>query len=416
MKRSLLPLGIACLLAFSGCGGGSTDSFSSAPNFSPSSDGRARLLDQSGQPAVVAIDSLGAAPAQFVYADVASFSDANPALTGTIQQACQGLALSTQLFGPNLVYAVLTSLSPETGQSLLSSLNGNFDPSTPAGLARCSDAFAVVGAVQQNGGRNPEVQSRLSPDLSTMPKFHSLRLLWPGAVPSTQRTVLKQLRDSLAYPSNGTPLQKVLKVADMNKYLNGTFDPRIFGFQAVVNDVASLATPAQIIEGLRLDYTGGFQNETQVGILTYQQRPGITLATPYSVANGGTRTDPYPFAGNGFTATTKANAVPEWILPSAGVDVQEGDTLTLVQPDGTRVLQATFQTGHWVDPMGTILSRRLSNRLAVNQWIQYQGHPLLVLSQDDDFRYVYSDQTLPPALLSDQVQVGPSEYQGKIPR
>jgi len=416
MKRSLLPLGIACLLAISGCGGGSSDSFSSAPNISPSSDGRARLLAQSGQPAVVSIDSLGSAAAQFVYTDVANFSDTNPALTGTIQQACQGLGLSTQLFGPNVVYALLISISPDTGQSMLSSLNGNLDPSTPGGFSRCSDAFAVVGAPQQNGGRNPEVQSRLSPDLSTMPKFHSLRLLWPGAVPSAQRAVLKQLRDSLTYPANSTPLQKVLKVTDMNKYLNGTFDPSIFGFQAVVNDVASLITPAQIIEGLRLDYSGGFQNETQVGILTYRQQPGVTLTTPYSIANGGTRTDPYPFAGNGFTATIKANAIPEWILPSSGISVQEGDTLTLVLADGTRVLQATFQSGHWVDPMGNILSRRLSNRVPVHEWTQYQGHSLLVMSQDDDFRSVYSDQTLPQGLLIDQVQVGPSEYRGKIPR
>ena len=83
--------------------------------------------------------------------------------------------------------------------------------------------------------------------------------------------------------------------------------------------------------------------------------------------------------------------------------------------DGTRVLQATFQSGHWVDPMGTILSRQLSNRVRLNEWTQYQGHSLLVLSQDDNFRYVYSDQALPSGFLIDQVQVGPSEYRGKIP-
>ena len=415
MKKSLFSLAIAACFLISGCGGSPSENFSAPSQSSPAADGRARLLAQSGQPAVNSIDSLGGPSAQFVYSDIARFSDANPDLTGTIQQACQGLGLSAQLFGPNLVSALLFSVSPDSGQSLCSSLNGNLDPATPDGFSRCRDAFTVVGASQQSGGRNPEVQSRLSPELSTMPKFHSLRLLWPGAVPPAQRAVLKQLRDSLTYPPNGTPVQKVLKVSDMTKYLNGTFDPRIFGFQAVVSDVASLTTPAQIIEGLRLDYSGGFQNETQLGILSYQQRPGFTLTPPYSIANGGTRTDAYPFAGNGFTATVKANAIPEWVLPSAGIEVQEGDTLTLVQADGSRVLQATFQSGHWVDPMGTILSRQQTNRARVHEWIQYQGHSLLVLSQDDQFRYVYSDQALPSGFLLDQVQVGPSEYRGRIP-
>ena len=415
MKNPLYALGITCWIILSGCGGGSSDSFSSASNPVPAAEGRARLLAQSGEPAVRSIDSLGSPGAPFVYFDVANFSDANPALTGTIQQACQGLGLSSQLFGPDVVYALLLSISPDTGQSLCSSLNGNLDPATPNGFSRCSDAFTVVGAAQQTGGRNPEVQGLLSPELSTMAKFHSLRLLWPAGVPSAQRSVLKQLRDSLTYPANGTPLQKVIKVSDMNNYLNGTFDPRISGFLAVVNDVASLMTPAQIIEGLRLDYPGGFQNETQVAILAYRQQASFTIIPPYSIANGGTRTDAYPFAGNGFTATVKANAIPEWILPSAGIEVQEGDTLTLVLADGTRVLQATFQSGHWVDPMGTILSRQQSNRVRVNEWTEYQGHPLFVLSQDDEFRYVYSDKTVPPGLLIEQTQVGPSEYRGKIP-
>jgi hypothetical protein len=404
VKKLLLVL----LLIIAGCG--NSDVAPVAP--SQGVDGRARLVNLAPA-AVPPIDSLGPASA-LVYADIAAFNDNNPSLTGTVNQAITGLALSVQTFGASRLAELLRSVLPDTGQSLCSSLAGNFEPATPAGAERCRDAMAVVGAPQQSGGRNPEVQSGLSPDLSTMPKFHSLRLLWPGAVPSQQRSILKQLRDSLTYPTAGTPLQKVLKVADMNNYLNGTFDPRVSGFQAVVNDVASLATPAEIIEGLRLDYVGGFQNETQVAILQYRQLPSFSLLIPYSPANGGNRTDAYPFAGNGFTATVKANAIPEWVLPSGGVPLQTGDTMTLVQADGTHILQATFQSGHWVSPGGQVLTRRLGREM-INARVEYQGMTLFVTSQDEQFRHVLSDQPLPPALVSDVVQVGAGEWRGKIP-
>ena len=375
-------------------------------------DGRARLLNLAPA-AVPPIDALGPSSA-LVYADIAAFNDSNPALTGSVNQATNGLALTVQTFGAPTLAALLSSITPDTGQSLCSSLAGNFDPSTPAGADRCRDALAVVGAPQQTGGRNPEVQSRLSFELSSMPKFHSLRLLWPGAVPPQQRAVLKQLRDSLTYPATGTPLQKVIKVSDMNNYLNGTFDPRVSGFQAVVSDVASLSTPTEIIEGFRLDYPGGFQNETQVALLQYRQQPSFTLLIPYAPANGGDRTDAYPFAGNGFTATTKANAIPEWVLPSGGIALQSGATLTLVQSDGTRILHFSFESGHWVVPNGTILTRRAA-RIPVNAWTVYQGKNLFVTSQDEKFRYVTTDQFPPEGLLADQVQVGLGEWRGKIP-
>lgn len=409
MKKLLLGLA----LFISGCGGGtsSTPALAPAPP-GPGQDGRARL--QSLAPGVIpAIDSLGQA-STIIYADVASFNDSNPALTGTVNQAVAGLALTVQNFGAARLAALLASIFSDNGQSLCSSLAGNFDPATPEGASRCRDAMAVVGAVQQSGGRNPEVQSRLTPDLSSMSKFHSLRLLWPAGVPPQQRAVLKQLRDSLTFPPNGTPLQKVIKVADMNNYLNGTFDPRVSGFAALVSDVANLNTPAQIIEGLRLDYPGGFQNETQVAILAYRQQPSFTLVIPYSAANGGNRTDAYPFAGNGFTATVQANALPEWTLPQGGIPLQTGDTLTLVLADGTRVLQATFDAGHWVSPSGTLLTRQLS-RTSVNDWTDYQGYRFFVTSQDNQFRYVTSDQAVPPEILLDQVQVGRGEWRGKLP-
>ncbi len=399
-------------LLVSGCGG----SNNSAPNaFVPpalSGDGRARLVNLA--PAVVpAIDALGPS-SQVVYADVATFNDLNPALTGTIHQAVAGLALTVQTFGAPKLADLLASVFSDNGQSLCSSLAGNFDPATPSGGERCRDALAVVGASQQTQGRNPEVQSRLTPDLSSMPKFHSLRLLWPAGVPPQQRAALKQLRDSLTFPSNGTLLQKVIKVADMNNYLNGTFDPRASGFAALVSDVASLQTPAQIIEGLRLDYPGGFQGETQVAILQYRQLPSFALIIPYSAANGGNRTDAYPFAGNGFTATVQANAIPEWTLPDGGIPLQTGDTLTLVQADGTRILQATFEAGHWVRPDGMILTRQLG-RTSVNAWTEYQGFRLFVTSQDEHFRYVTSDRPVPAGVLLEQAQVGRGEWRGKIP-
>ncbi|MBN9420425.1 MAG: hypothetical protein J0I12_33560 [Candidatus Eremiobacteraeota bacterium] len=395
---------IAFALLLAGCGSESPPSISAAP---PTLDGRARLL-QMAPASVPAIDALGV-DALLVYADVAAFSNANPALTGTIAQAVDGVEGTVRDFGAARLAALLASLSPDNGQSLCSSVAGNLDSATPSGADRCRDSLAVVGLSPQNGGRNPEVQARLSPDLNSLAKFHSLRLLWPAGVPPQQRQALKQLRDSLTYPVEGTPLQKALKVADMNRYLNGTFDPRVSGFAAVSSDVASLTTPAQMIEGLRLDYPGGFQNEVQVAILQYHQLSSFTMSTPYSPANGGTRTDDYPFSGTGFTATTQANAIPEWTLPAGGVPLQSGDTLTLLQADGTRVLQATFQGGHWLSPNGTPLTRR-QGRTTVEQWTVYQGHRLFVTSQDASYRYVLSD-----AAVLDLEQVGLGEWRGRIP-
>lgn len=396
---------IALALLLAGCGGDSPSSTLPAP--APTPDGRTRLL-QLAPASVPAIDALGV-DSLLVYADVASFSNADTALTGTIDQAVLGVAGTVQNLGASQLASLLSALLPENGQSLCASLAGNFDPVTPSGPLRCRDSLAVAGALQQTGGRNPEVRARLSPELSSMAKFHSLRLLWPAGVPDRQRASLKSLRDSLTYPVAGTPLQKALKVADMNRYLDGTFDPRVSGFAAVTGDVASLTTPAQIIEGLRLDYPGGFQNETRVAVLQYRQLASFTLSIPYSAANGGTRSDDYPFSGTGFTATIQANAIPEWTLPAGGVPLESGDTLTLIEPDGSRVLQATFQSGHWVGPDGTVLTRREA-RVSVDQWTDYQGHRLYVTSKDDHYRYVISDR---PVL--DLEPVGPGEWRGKIP-
>lgn len=388
-----------------GCGGDSAPVLSSAT--SPALDGRGRLLQLA--PAIVpALDALGT-NAQLVYADVAAFSEANPALNGTVAQAVSGLASGVQAFGAGRLFSLLAALSPDNGQSLCSALAGNFDPATPSGLERCRDSLTVVGAPQQSGGRNAEVRARLNPELSSLAKFHSLRLLWPAGVPPQQRSALKLIRDSLTYPPEGTALRKTLKVADMERYLDGTFDPRASGFAAVASDVVDLTTPAQIIEGLRLDYQGGFQNETRVAVLEYRQLASFTMSIPYSVANGGSRTDGYPFAGTGFTATVRANAIPEWVLPAGGIPLQDGDTLTLVQADGTRSLQATFQAGHWVGPTGTVLPRR-NARIPVNEWTNYQGYRLFVTSRDEQYRYVLSDQ---PAL--DLIQVGPGDWRGTIP-
>lgn len=393
-----------------GCGG--TDAVTPAGTGIPDliSIGRQRLLQNAGAGAVQAIDSLTAEQAEFIYQNIALWDDSRVPLTGTVAEGCQGVGvIAASEFGPGAVYQLMLPLG-DSGHSTVVSFARNLDPNVPMGRDRCRDSLTAEHAQQSFTNRNPEVISLLTPDLATMPKFHALRQLLPGTLPDEQRAVLKQIRDQLTYPANGQLIQKVIKVGDMQNYLNGTFDPKVFGFQAVYSDVDNLVTAAELIEGLRLDYPGGFQGLTVVAAVVFFQDDTFRMIPPYRAANGGDRTDPYPFTGNGFTATVRANAIPEWILPSAGVNLQDGSQLFLIDDQGNRTLQATFLGGGWV-LANNQRAESAPPRQRVERTALFDGHEVYVISSDEQFYFVNASQDLG---LVDQVQVGRGEYRGKV--
>jgi hypothetical protein len=393
-----------------GCGSSSNVLLPESDN-SVDSVGQGRaVLAQFVDPAVVAgIDALPPEQFSVVYSNISLWNDSDPQLTGTVEQACNAVeTISESTFGPEAVYQLISRLT-DNGQSTVLSFGRNLDPLVEQGVSRCADSLSAQAAPQSNTNRNPEVISLLGPSVNTMTKFHALRQLLPGTLPEGQRAALKSIRDTLTYPANGQRIQKVIKVEDMQNYLNGTFDPDVFGFQAVLSDVDNLTTAAALIEGLRLDYPNGFQGETTVAALVWFQDETFRMVPPYRAANGGDRTDSYPFTGNGFTATNRGNAIPEWILPASGVALQNGAQLLTVDNLGNRILQATLQNGTWLLANNKTLP--VANRQRVDRPGSYKSNPVQVISKDDEFYHVNATGDLG---LIDQRQVGPAEYRGKI--
>jgi hypothetical protein len=358
---------------------------------------------------VTAIDALPSDQSRLVYLNISLWTNDQSQVTGTVEQACDAVeAISESAFGPTAVYQLLSRLT-DNGQATVLSFGRNLDPLVEEGQARCRDSLAAQSAPQSTTNRNPEVISLLGPSVNTMTKFHALRQLLPDTLPEGQRAALKAIRDSLTYPVNGARIQKVIKLEDMENYLDGTFDPDVFGSQAVLSDVDNLQTAADLIEGLRLDYPGGFQGLTTVAVLVWFQDNTFTMLPPYRAANGGDSTGSYPFTGNGFTATTRGNAIPEWILPSTGVSLQDGSQLFTVDNQGNRTLRATLQGATWVLANNKALPG--VNRQRVERSAAYQGAHVYLISKDKQHYHVNTTVNLG---LIDQRQVGPAEYRGKI--
>ena len=388
-------------LLLAGCGSSETFTDTAAapapsPLASPANPGQTLLA-----PLNEAIAALGPEAADLLYDRAAGWDDSDPELTGTVTQAVN----AAQLMGAEQLYQLLAPMT-DAGQAVVTTYGACFPD-----RSRTRDCLTGVGALQQSAGRNAAVIAALSPDLNSMPKFHALRLLAAGAIPPEQRQVFKALRDGLALPANGQMVQKAIKLADMNRYLNGTFDPKAFGFAVVQTDVASLVTPAQIIEGLRLDYPGGFANETRLALLLYPQTSGFTLQTAYNAVFGGPQTGDYPFTGNGFTATTQANAIPEWVLPRSGADLAPGSQLVEVAENGQRTLRGTWTGTVWTTS-GTVSGQTVpaGHRDRVERPARYRGQEVYVTSRAGDTALVASAQPLPGGY-----QVGRDDFRGQLP-
>lgn len=392
---------ILSALLLAGCGSSETYTETAAaplpspvPVASPANPGQTLLAALSQ-----AIAALGPEAADLLYAAAAEWDDANPELTGSVAVAVN----AAQTMGAEQLYQLLSPMDDD-GQAVVTTYGATFlEPN------RTRDCLAGVAALQQTTGRNAAVIAALSPDLNSMPKFHALRLLAPAAIPPQQRQVFKALRDGLPLPANGQMVQKAIKLGDMSRYLNGTFDPKAFGFAAVQSDVASLVTPAQIIEGLRLDYPGGFANETRLALLQYPQTSGFTLQTAYNATFGGNTTGDYPFTGNGFTATTQANAIPEWVLPRSGADLAPGSRLVEVAENGQQTVRGTWTGTAWTTPAGDIAADQ-PTRQRVEKPARYRGQEVYVISRADDTAFVASSHPLP-----NSHQVGRDDFRGQLP-
>lgn len=334
-----------------GCGSSST--IFEPPPPSVSVDGRARLLSLTDGGVVAAIDGLGADRSAQIYASVAGWSEEAPSLTGTLAQA--GAAMEALVdrpeFGALTVAAVVAELSPPSAQAFLIGLAGTAGVQDETAVPRARDAMTALTAPLEEAPLD-EMVGRSLVDLESLTELNGLRILELTQLPERKREGVKLARLSVPAPNPGQTIQKVIKLADLERYLSGEFQPTVGGSVAFYEQVAFLRTPAELIAGLRLDYPGGFQGQTRVGALIFPLPEAMPLKIPFGEALGGAPAAGlvYPFTGSGFTATVRARLVPELTLVSTERQpLPVGAQLFEIDEAGTRHLRGTLDPlGDWV--------------------------------------------------------------------
>jgi hypothetical protein len=191
------------------------------------------------------------------------------------------------------------------------------------------------------------------------------------ALTDSQRATLNAVRDDLPGPDADTVMQKVVSQphfdADGNLVAGGVddyvlgnrtdFDPtQVRGSVTVADQSSQLATPAQIHDGLRLDYDGtSFSpDDPSVHVIRFQTDNPGSFEVPRNAdmgAGGSTRYDSWgdPFTGNGFTKAGD-DVVPE-LIANQGVPMRDGAEMWEVLDDGTQRLVAVLRDQQWI-PQG----------------------------------------------------------------
>ena len=182
--------------------------------------------------------------------------------------------------------------------------------------------------------------------------------------PDEWRT-MRALQGDIARPDASTVMQKVVAPEVADRYLMGR-DP---GFDATevrgsvtrADDTSQLTTPAQIHDGLRLDYDNTpFRPDDDSTHLIRFTTDDPRFESPLRSEMGQTTHGSYdgwsdPFTGNGFTKAGD-DIIPEYqsypdAAGNAGVPMRDGAEMWEVLPDGSQRLTAVLRDGEWV-PQG----------------------------------------------------------------
>jgi len=185
-----------------------------------------------------------------------------------------------------------------------------------------------------------------------------------------ERSALESVRDSLPDPDASTVMQKVIppSVYDdagnlvrsgADDYLMGgnpDFDvTSIRGAVTTADDVSHLGTPAQIHDGLRLDYGGTRFAPDDAGthVIRFQTDTPSFEVPRHSDLGGSGRFDDWgdPFTGNGFTKSGD-DIIPEYAVSDRdGVRMSDGAEMWEVTDTGTQRLVGVLRDGEWI-PQG----------------------------------------------------------------
>lgn len=415
MKRLVLLL---LSLVVMGCGS-STSLVPVTSSVNTGTVGRNALLVAEGPDVVALIDALPVVESDFIYRTIATWSDSDIRLRGTALEAFDavGTIVRHPAFSAHDLFLMLDRLSPDNGQGFVHIFGDNLAFQDDSSVARAGDALTALLSDTNVVSRNvePILLANLPPEISSIQEFHGLRILSPAFYTPGKKAGMLAARDLVPNAQSGEVIRKIIKVADMQNYLNGNFDPEVSGFVAVANQTEFLRTPEQYIAGLRLDYEGGFQGETQVSALSFPQTAEFELFPPFSPPMDGVIVQPYPFTGTGFTSNVQAQAIPEFHMPlGPRTPLPVGSQLFLILEDGTSQLQGTLNAqGVW-EPGNGILTRREA-RETVRRSGLYKEVPVWVSSTDGTEYWVASaGQPLPQGFFREMSQIGPQEYVGRV--
>ena len=125
------------------------------------------------------------------------------------------------------------------------------------------------------------------------------------------------------------------------------------GESPLAQDVKQLKNYDDIYNSLRLDYGGSeFKPATDkcVGVIKFKTPDISKIDIPYSQAMGGNAVGGPPFTGNGFTAATNGQAIPEFLC-NGRVALNDGAELYMVTKDVSEILVAVYNKdlGRFVD-------------------------------------------------------------------
>jgi hypothetical protein len=183
-------------------------------------------------------------------------------------------------------------------------------------------------------------------------RFDDLRPLSADLLSDADKATIKAIRDAIPMPTNQTVMQKVIPQGDIAKYISGEYS-QVKGYITRAQDVKQLGNYDDIYNSLRLDYDGSvFKPATDecVGVIKFKTLNASKIDIPYSQAMGGNVVNKPPFTGNGFTAATNGQAIPEFISDNFIKLYDEAELYTITK-DGTETLVAIYNEnlGRFVD-------------------------------------------------------------------
>lgn len=158
-----------------------------------------------------------------------------------------------------------------------------------------------------------------------------------------QLMVIKAVRNSIPAPDSTTLMQKVVNPDDIAKYLSGEYNT-VGGFVAKAADTAELDTMNKLYEGLRLDYGEDEmnpENHEVYYVMRFRSSECDKIGVPYNEDMGGSVSEPYPFMGNGFTASEDGELHPEYKCDGF-ISIEDGAEIYTIDKDGNEVLYAVY--------------------------------------------------------------------------